>query len=65
MTINFWYWALMVGWAVYACIIGVRNREWFGKFYWGWNGFILLIFVLFVILGLKDFPDPFGTLVKK
>jgi hypothetical protein len=65
MTMAFWYWAAFFVWMFYALVYGYRNRVWFGAFYWGWNGTILLFTILFLIIGLFLFPDPFGTLVKR
>jgi hypothetical protein len=65
MTIAFWYWAVMFVWAAYALIVGFKNRAWFQNFYVAWNVVILVIFFLFLLIGLKDFPNPIGTLIKQ
>jgi hypothetical protein len=67
MAIAFWYWFFMAIWAIWGIILGVRSRPAagpYGAFYWTTGG-TLLLFVLFVLIGLKDFPDPFGTLVHR
>lgn len=66
MTIAFWYWLLMVVWLIWGIALGVRSRPTsppYGAYAWA-TGWTLLLFVLFLLIGLKLFPDPLGTLVK-
>ena len=63
MTLNFWYWLVMLLWFLFGGGVVWRHREGLGPYYWGigWN---VVLFILLVIIGCKIFPDPFGTLVK-
>jgi hypothetical protein len=67
MSIAFWYWLIMAIWTLWIIFAGVKGRPAappYGTFYWGF-GWTVLLWLLFVLIGLKDFPDPFGTLVHR
>lgn len=63
MSINFWYWLILLLWVIFGGVAGYRRRAEFGPYYWG-AGWGVVLFLLLLIIGLKIFPDPFGTLVK-
>lgn len=61
MTLAFWYWLLIAVWLFWGLALEYRVRATYGRWWWGRPVFLLL---LFIILGLRLFPDPFSTLVK-
>jgi hypothetical protein len=63
MTLAFWYWLLMAIWLLFGGKIVYSKRADLAPFYVG-VGFSFFLFLLLVILGVKVFPDPFGTLVR-
>jgi hypothetical protein len=63
MTYGFWYWAFFVLWFVVAIWRGWRTRTVAGYYYYIVGD--VFVVVLLLIVGLKLFPDPFGTLVTR
>jgi len=61
MTLAFWYWLFFVVAIVWGGVLDYRGRTTYGKWWWGRS---LWLFLMLLIIGLKLFPDPLGTLVK-
>jgi hypothetical protein len=54
MALHIWYWILMLLLLLTSVGYGIYSRNW----YFGGSGF--LIFLLFLVLGLKNFGSPFN-----
>jgi hypothetical protein len=65
MTKAFWYWLILVIWAAYHGVFGYKQYRNSGGVLFIVYGGGLLVFILFVLIGLTIFPEgPFGTLIK-
>lgn len=61
MPKDFWYWLIIAIWVLFGFTGYYRQPERRVWYYWGGD---LILLLLFVLIGLTLFKDPFSTLVK-
>ena len=64
MTLAFWYWFILILSLLFGGFGWYRTASGFSGVFWRGFGWNILLFLLFVVIGLKLFGGPFDALVK-